>query len=327
VDGIRNNLFGPPGNGGTDLAALDIQRGRDHGLPDYNNLRGNYGLAPVTSFDQISSDPAIQEKLEQLFGNVDNIDAFTGILAEDHLPGTSAGPLLHAIMGNQFERLRDGDRFFYTTDPLLQSPEVQEILDINDVTLANVIRWNTNIVNIQDNVFFDRSVLFYKAPEGGSNVSVVTAGNLVSIIDNGNGRVVAARSLDSVSQVILVGSNTSADVFNTFIAGANGRLEGGVVAYGGQSSGDRLNVFGRALQRDTFTVTGQTVEAPRTAVNDPDVVVQRTVQKHNIDVNGNDISSSGFETRRLVKLGGRDTVNDADLLAVMVGLWNPLSND
>ena len=91
VDGIRNSLFGPPGAGGLDLAALDIQRGRDHGLPDYNNLRASYGLDEVTSFAEISSDPAIQAKLEELFGNVDNIDPFVGALAEDHLPGTSVG--------------------------------------------------------------------------------------------------------------------------------------------------------------------------------------------------------------------------------------------
>ena len=131
VDGIRNNLFGPPGAGGLDLAALDIQRGRDHGLPDYNNLRDTYGLARVTSFAEISSDPAIQAKLQQLFGNVDNIDPFVGALAEDHLPGSSVGPLINAVVGNQFERLRDGDRFFYTNDAFLQSDAVRRILDLD----------------------------------------------------------------------------------------------------------------------------------------------------------------------------------------------------
>ena len=56
VDGVRNFLFGPPGAGGLDLASLNIQRGRDHGLADYNTTRAALGLPRVTSFDQITSD-------------------------------------------------------------------------------------------------------------------------------------------------------------------------------------------------------------------------------------------------------------------------------
>ena len=60
---------------------------------------------------------------------------------------------MNAVVSNQFVRLRDGDSFFYTNDAFLHSDAVKRILDINEVTLANVIRWNTNITNIQDNVF------------------------------------------------------------------------------------------------------------------------------------------------------------------------------
>jgi hypothetical protein len=137
-----------------DLAALDIQRGRDHGLPDYNNLRARYDLEEVTTFAEISSDPAIQAKLEQLFGNVDNIDPFVGALADDHLPGSSAGALIHAIVCNQFTRLRDGDRFFYTNDALLASDPVRRIIDLDNVTLAQIIRWNAGVQGLEDNVFF-----------------------------------------------------------------------------------------------------------------------------------------------------------------------------
>ena len=70
IDDVRNFLFGPPGSGGFDLAALNIQRGRDHGLDDYNAYREAYGLQKVTTFAEITSDVALQIKLEELFGTV-----------------------------------------------------------------------------------------------------------------------------------------------------------------------------------------------------------------------------------------------------------------
>src|SRR5439155_25875136 len=65
VDEVRNFLFGQPGQGGFDLASLNIQRGRDHGLADYNSVRAGYGLPRVTSFTQITNDADVQAKLQQ----------------------------------------------------------------------------------------------------------------------------------------------------------------------------------------------------------------------------------------------------------------------
>ena len=113
VNSVRNFLFGPPGAGGFDLASLNIQRGRDHGLADYNDVRAAYGLPRVTSFGQITSDAELQDRLRQLYGNVNNIDLWVGALAEDHVPGSSVGPLIRRIIADQFERVRDGDRFWY----------------------------------------------------------------------------------------------------------------------------------------------------------------------------------------------------------------------
>src|SRR5205085_2377663 len=73
---IRNLLFGPTGAGGTDLMARDVQRARDHGIADYNTVRAAYGLPKVTSFAQITRNVLVQQELQQLYGNVNNIDAF-----------------------------------------------------------------------------------------------------------------------------------------------------------------------------------------------------------------------------------------------------------
>lgn len=148
VDEVRNFLFGPPGAGGLDLASLNIQRGRDHGLADYNSVRDAYGLLKVTSFAEITSDVTMQNKLMSLYGNVDNIDLFVGGLVEDPLPGSMLGPLFQAIVVDQFTRLRDGDRFFYEDR---FSPD--KVAEIEAIKLSDVIERNTDIEVIQDNPF------------------------------------------------------------------------------------------------------------------------------------------------------------------------------
>lgn len=149
VDSLRNFLFGQPGQGGLDLASLNIQRGRDHGLADYNTVRAAYGLPRVTSFAQITSDANLQQKLQSLYGNVNNIDLWVGAMAEDHVPGSSTGPLVRRILADQFERVRDGDRFWYQ-----RSFSGPELARLEQTRLSDIIERNTNVRGLQDNVFF-----------------------------------------------------------------------------------------------------------------------------------------------------------------------------
>jgi hypothetical protein len=153
VRSVRNFLFGAPGAGGTDLIARDIQRGRDHGLTDYNSMRAAYGLPRVTSFAQITSDPTVQQELQQVYGNVNNIDAFVGALAEDHAPGAAVGPLTRAVLVNQFTRTRDGDRFFYLNT--FHDGELQNLLA--NTSLTRIIQRNTAVSNLQADAFHFRA--------------------------------------------------------------------------------------------------------------------------------------------------------------------------
>src|SRR5881397_20662 len=54
--------------GVSDLGAIDIARGRDHGIPTYNDLRRAYGLAPKTSFIDVTGE-ATQRFPPRLNGN------------------------------------------------------------------------------------------------------------------------------------------------------------------------------------------------------------------------------------------------------------------
>ena len=149
IDDVRNFLFGNPGSGGFDLASLNIQRGRDHGLPDYNTARQGFGLLPKAAFSEVTTSQELQDRLAATYGSVDDMDIWVAGLAEDPIDGSMLGELFHTIVVEQFEALRDGDRFWY--ERVLTREEMR---DVAGVRLADIIRRNTNIGDeISDNVF------------------------------------------------------------------------------------------------------------------------------------------------------------------------------
>lgn len=154
---LRNFLFqllhGNPRAIPLDLISLNIQRGRDHGLPDYNTVRTDYGLPKRESFYQITSDTEVAGDLQALYGDIDDIDLFVGILSEDPLPGSVLGETGTAIIVDQFTRLRDGDRFWCANDPdMLAHPELMD--EIEATTLRDIVLRNTTITAFPDDPFF-----------------------------------------------------------------------------------------------------------------------------------------------------------------------------
>jgi peroxidase len=188
-------------DGVNDLGAIDIQRGRDHGIGTYNQLRQAYGLPAVTSFTQITgeatdalpagttintpsilnftqlfdvdgapvalNDPdanniatravrnaTLAARLKAVYGTVDKIDAFVGVISEKHVANTEMGETQLAMWTREFTKLRDGDRFYFGNDQGLNFIRQTYGIDFRR-TLAQVIVDNTDVEadEISPNVF------------------------------------------------------------------------------------------------------------------------------------------------------------------------------
>lgn len=156
VSSLRNFLFPIPGSAnafGLDLITLNLQRGRDHGLMDYMSLRTALSCEPITSFDQISSDPAISSKLAQAYNNnLNDIDPWIGMLSEDKLQDSSFGHTMSQLLYKQFSALRDGDYYYYENDPALTTAEKN---NIRSTQLKDIISRNTNTGTLSGAVFYN----------------------------------------------------------------------------------------------------------------------------------------------------------------------------
>ena len=198
VDGVRNFLADIP-TAGFDLAAINLGRSRETGLPTLNEARELLGLNPHTDYSDLTSNSDVAALFEQAYGegNIDDVELWVGGISEDAVNGGLLGETLNVIISDQFQRTRDGDRFFYLEQEQLSHLEdLEEILDyeILDTTLSDVIERNSS-VEIEGSAFlvFDEEpedILLFGSPEpdtielaDSANTQLIFAGAAEDLID------------------------------------------------------------------------------------------------------------------------------------------------
>ncbi|XP_046823371.1 uncharacterized protein LOC124426120 [Vespa crabro] len=141
---------------GMDLASLNIQRGRDHGIPPYVDWRRPCGLSPVKSFADLEKIMPSKSviKFRTLYPYVEDIDLYSAGLAENSIRGGLVGPTFACIIAQQFSNLRHGDRFWYENEKEESGFTSRQLQQIRRITFSQVICHTIdNIKTIQPFVF------------------------------------------------------------------------------------------------------------------------------------------------------------------------------
>ncbi|XP_010190709.1 PREDICTED: dual oxidase 1-like, partial [Mesitornis unicolor] len=153
VEDLQDYWYGPLKYSRTDYVASWLQRGRDLGLPTYNQARERFGLEPLQNWSDFAP------HLERVSGQVLEVAALyaNNTAGLELLPGGMMevnGSLFSAIILDQFVRLRDGDRFWFenTRNGLFTVEEVRKIRSttFHDVLVAVT---HANSTDLQPHVF------------------------------------------------------------------------------------------------------------------------------------------------------------------------------
>merc|ERR1712098_658185 len=147
----RNHLFeSRSGSGGLDLVAVNIQRGRDHGLPGYNKYKEICTGEKAKDFNDLRKvmDAKHIEQLKSVYRHVDDIDLYVGGFLEAAHEDSILGPVFKCIIGDQFARIKKGDRFFYDlgVDQNIAFTE-QQLNQVRRTSMARVICDNTDDID------------------------------------------------------------------------------------------------------------------------------------------------------------------------------------
>ncbi|XP_047601143.1 LOW QUALITY PROTEIN: thyroid peroxidase [Lutra lutra] len=150
---LTERLFVLGSSGGLDLASINLQRGRDHGLPGYNAWREFCGLPRLQTRADLRTalaNASIAGRIMDLYGHPDNIDVWLGGLAETFLPQARTGPLFACLIGRQMKALRDGDRFWWESSGVFTEAQRRQLARHS---LSRVICDNTGLPSVPADAF------------------------------------------------------------------------------------------------------------------------------------------------------------------------------
>ncbi|WP_243074812.1 peroxidase family protein [Microbacterium sp. SS28] len=94
-----------------DLAALDIARDRERGVPRYNEFRRRLHLKPAATFAELTDNPVWAKELEEVYGDVEKVDLQVGMHAETPPEGFGFSDTAFRVFILMASRRLKSDRF------------------------------------------------------------------------------------------------------------------------------------------------------------------------------------------------------------------------
>ncbi|KAJ1519139.1 hypothetical protein ONE63_011259 [Megalurothrips usitatus] len=264
---VTTKLFAPRSIGrgssgqpacGLDLVSLNVQRGRDHGLQPYPAWREHCGFPRPASWEDLGGvvDQESLQRMKQIYKSVDDVDVYTGALSEYPVETGLLGGTLTCLLGDQFVRLKRGDRFWYETDQQPQAFTPAQLAEIRKTSLASII------CSTSDGVHSAQPRVMRRA-QGGANKRVPCAQlprtNLRAWVER-DGRYVVQRAdalaatgheprhQDNVpDDLVLVGAASSADTAGLTATAARAVRVGARVTSGSVTTSSGASLWSGAL--------------------------------------------------------------------------------
>lgn len=122
-----------------DLAAHDIMRCRELGVPRYTQFREMLPLRPVRTFEELTANPVWREEIKRVYeGDIDRVDLIVGLFAETPPKGFGFSDTAFRIFVLMASRRLNSNRFF--TDDFTEETHSKAGMDwIQDNTMSSVL--------------------------------------------------------------------------------------------------------------------------------------------------------------------------------------------